>query len=160
MEFLSVYNYRRPYRRGRKNANAGFLFRLRLPPTVEAILGSSVITDPDDLGFYLIRASGYIMPFFPIPGVGLGGLVPSPKPITGTGSNSLFPLPIPVLGGLPLTNDDFRTRRPPMPNLHMTGHTTRPFVAPIEEPRLSYAINDQRMTPLGLIVLDERNVKR
>ena len=123
-----------------------FLSRLPLPPTVEDILGSSTLTDPDDLGFYLIRASGYIMPFFPIPGVGLGGLVPSPNPITGTGSNGFFPLPTLVLGGLPLTNDDFQTQRVPMPTLHITGHTTRPFAAPTEEPRLSYAINNQNDT--------------
>ena len=33
-----------------------------------------------------------------------------------------------------------------MPKLHMTGHTTRPFAAPTEEPRLSYATNDQHDT--------------
>ena len=33
-----------------------------------------------------------------------------------------------------------------MPKLHMTGHTTRPFAAPTEEPCLSYAINDQHDT--------------
>ena len=100
------------------------------------------------------------MSFFPIPGIGLGGLVPSPNPIIGTGPKSFLPSPTLVLDGLPLTNDEFRTHRLPMPKLHMTGHTTRPFVAPTEEPRLSYAINDQRMTPLGLTVLDKRNVKR
>ena len=49
MEFLSVYNYRLPYRRGRKNANADFFSGLPLPPTVEDILGSSALMDPDDL---------------------------------------------------------------------------------------------------------------
>ena len=71
--------------------NADFISRLSLPPTVEDVLSSSVLTDPDDLGVYLIGASGYIMLFFPIPGVGLGGLVPSPNPITVTGSNRFFP---------------------------------------------------------------------
>ena len=49
----------------------------------------------------------------------------------------------PVLGGLPLTNDDFRTHRAPMPAPHMTGPTTRPFTAPTAEQCLSYAIDDQ-----------------
>ena len=44
---------------------------------------------------------------------------------------------------LPLTNDDFRTHRAPMPAPQMTGPTTRPFVAPTEEPWLSYAIDEQ-----------------
>ena len=86
------------------------------------------------------------MSFFPIPGVGLGGLVSSTNPIIGTGPKSFFFSPTLVLDGLPLTNDEFRTHRLPMPKLHMTGHTTRPFAAPTEEPRLSYAIYDQHDT--------------
>ena len=49
MEFLSAYNYRLSYRRGRDNANADFLSRLPIPPTAEDISGSSALTDPDDL---------------------------------------------------------------------------------------------------------------
>ena len=86
------------------------------------------------------------MSFFPIPGVGLGGLVSSTNPIIGTGPKSFFSSPTLVLDGLPLTNDEFRTHRLPMPKLRMTGHTTRPFAAPTEEPRLSYAIYDQHDT--------------
>ena len=86
------------------------------------------------------------MSFFPIPGVGLGGLVPSPNPIISTGPKSFFPSPTLVLDGLPLTNDEFRTHRLPMPKLHLTGHTTRLFAAPTEESRLSYAIYDQHDT--------------
>ena len=58
MEFLSAYNYRLSYRRGRDNAIADFLSRLPIPPTADDILGSSALTDPDDLGVYLIRACG------------------------------------------------------------------------------------------------------
>ena len=47
------------------------------------------------------------------------------------------------LGGLPLTNDNFRTHRAPMSAPHMTGPTTYPFAAPTEVPCLSYAIDDQ-----------------
>ena len=70
MEFVSAYNYRLSYRRGRDNANADFLSRLPIPPTAEDISGSSALTDPDDLGVYLIRACGYTTPSYPIPGVG------------------------------------------------------------------------------------------
>ena len=62
MEFLSDYNYRLSYRRGRGNTNANFLSRLPLPPTVEDISDSSALSDPDDLGVYVIRACNYIAP--------------------------------------------------------------------------------------------------
>ena len=48
-----------------------------LPPTNEDISGSCALTDPDDLGVYLIRACGLVPSFCPIPGIGLGGLAPS-----------------------------------------------------------------------------------
>ena len=105
-EFISAYNFRLPYRRGQENANADFLSRLPLPPIVDDVSGASALTDPDDLGVYLIRACGLTTPSCPVPGVALGGLVPSPDiPVLG----GLPPSPdIPVLGGLPLTPDDFR----------------------------------------------------
>ena len=77
MEFLSDYSYRLSYRRRREKVNTYFLSRLPLPPTVEDISGSSSLSDPDDLGAYVIRACDYIAPPCPIPGVGLGGLAPS-----------------------------------------------------------------------------------
>ena len=123
MEFLSAYNYRLSYRRGRENANADFLSRLPIPPTTEDISGSSALTDPDDLGVYLIRACGYTTPSRPIPGVGLGGLTSQSSNNPGTGPN---PSPTLVLGGLHLTKDDFRTHRSPMPLRRMTGPTTSP----------------------------------
>ena len=70
MEFLSAYNFRLSYRRGKDNANADFLSRLPLPPTKEDISGSCALTDPDDLGVYLIRACGFVPYFCPIPGIG------------------------------------------------------------------------------------------
>jgi len=39
VEFLSAYNFRLTYRRGRDNANADFLSRLPLPPIEEDITG-------------------------------------------------------------------------------------------------------------------------
>ena len=83
------------------------------------------------------------MPSYPIPGVGLGGLVPLSYPIPDTGLNGFSPSLTSGLGGLPLTKDDFRIYRAPMPSMLMVGPTTRPFAAPTEEPCLSYVINDQ-----------------
>ena len=56
MELLSAYNFRLSYRRGQENANADFLSRLPLPPIADNVSGASALSDPDDLGVYLIRA--------------------------------------------------------------------------------------------------------
>ena len=124
MEFLSAYNFRLSYRRGQENANADFLSRLSLPPIADDVSDASAVTDPDDLGVYLIRACGLTTPSCPVPGVGLGGLVPSPYiPFLG----GLAPSPdIPVLGGLPLISDDFRTHRAPIPSPSATICPRRP----------------------------------
>ena len=121
MEFLSAYNFRLSYRRGQQNASADFLSRLPLPPIVEGISGASALTDPDDLGVYLIRACGFTTSACPVPGVGLGGLTPSPCHAPDAALGGLTPPPdSPVLGGLHLTIDDFRTHRAPMPPTYMT----------------------------------------
>ena len=73
MEFLSDFNYSLSQWRGRENANANFLSRLPLPPTVEGISGSSALSDPDDLGVYVMCACDYIALPRSIPGVGLVG---------------------------------------------------------------------------------------
>ena len=137
MEFLSAYNFRLSYRRGQDNANADFLSRLPLPPIAEDISGASALTDPDDLGVYLIRACGFTTPTCPVPGVGLGGLTPplchAPDAILG----GLAPPPdSPVLGGLPLTPDDFRTHRAPMSPTYMTA---RPRHSSATLPQTSFA---------------------
>ena len=140
-EFLSAYNLRLSYRQRQDNANADFFSRLRLPPTEENISGSSALSDPDDLGVYVIRAYAYIAPSCPILGVGLGGLALLFYPTRGTGLDELSLLPAtPVLGGLSLTNDDLRTHHSPRPTSHAIGPTTRPFAAPTEEPCLYYVI--------------------
>ena len=136
MEFLSAYNFRLSYRRGQENANADFLSGLPLPPIEEDISGASALTDPDDLGVYLIRACGLTTPFYPVPGVGLGGLAPSlyytPDAVLG----GLAPPPdTPVLGGLPLTKDDFRTHRAPTPPTHMTARPRRPIASGLSHGR-------------------------
>ena len=79
MEFLSAYNFRLSYRRGQESANADFLSRLSLTSIEKEIFGASALTDPDDLGVYLIRACGFITPSCPVIGVGLGGLAPPPS---------------------------------------------------------------------------------
>ena len=141
MGLLSAYNFRLSYPRGQENVNADFLSRLPLPPTEEDMSGASALTDPDDLGVYLIRACGFTTPSCPVPGVGLGGLAPStchtPDAVLG---GLTPPLDTPVLGGLPLTKDDFRTHRAPMPPTHMTARSvtfTRPPLRRPSQPTLS-----------------------
>ena len=145
MEFLSVYNFRLSYRRGQENANADFLSRLPLPPIDEDVSGASALTDPDDLGVYLIRACGLTTPSCPVPGVGLGGLAPSPDiPVLG----ELAPPPdISVSGGLPLTQDDFRTHRAPLPSLSMTVRSSRSCAPPPQAPSTTYAISTRDDAP-------------
>ena len=142
MEFLSAYKLRPSYRRGQENANADFLSRLPLPPIEEDVSGASALTDPDDLGVYLIRACGFTTPSCPVPGVGLGGLTPSPCHTPDAVLGGLTPPPdTPVLGGLPLTKDDFRTHRAPTPPTHMTACPRRPYATPPKEPLTIYAIS-------------------
>ena len=139
MEFLSAYNFRPSYRRGQENANADFLSRLPLPPIDDDVSGASALTDPDNLGVYLIRACGLTGPSCPVPGVGLGGLAPSPDiPVLG----GLAPPPdISVSGGLPLTQDDFQTHRAPLPSLFMSARSSRSCAPPPQAPSTTYAIS-------------------
>ena len=145
MEFLSAYKFRLSYRRGQENANADFLSRLPLPPIADDVSGASTLTDPDDLGVYLIRACGLTTPSCPFPGVGLGGLVPSPDiPFLG----GLAPSPdTPVLGGLPLTSDDFRTHRAPIPSPSATLRPRRPRATLPQASYTTYAINARDGAP-------------
>ena len=142
MEFLLAYNFGLSYRREQENANADFLSRLPLPPIEEGISGASPLTDPDDLGFYLICACGFITPSCPVPGAGLGGLAPSLNHAPGAALGGLVPPPdTPVMGGLPLTKYNFRTHRAPMPSTHMTAGPCRPYAIPPKAPYPTYAIS-------------------
>ena len=148
MEFLSAYNFRLSYRRGQDNANADFLSRLPPPPIAEDISGASALTDPDDLGVYLIRACGFTSPTCPVPGVGLGGLTPSPWHAHDAILGGLTPPPdTPVLGGLPLTPDDFRTHRAPIPPTHTTDRPRRASATLPSTPLATYAISAPHNAP-------------
>ena len=142
MEFFSAYNFRLSYRQGQENANADSLSRLPLPPIAEDISGASALTAPDGFGVYLIRACGFTPPACPVPGVGLGGRTPSPchAPDPVLGGLTLSP-DSPVLGGLPLTLDDFRTHRAPMPHTHMSARPRRSSVTLPQTPFATYAIS-------------------
>ena len=83
---------------------------------------------------------GYTTPSCPIPGVGLGGLTSPSDSNLGTGWN---PSTTWVLGGIPLTKDDFRTHRAPMPLRRRAGPTTDASVYTTNEPFLFYAIDEQ-----------------
>ena len=106
---------------------------------------ASALTDPDNLGVYLIRAFGLTTPSCPAPGVSLGGLVPLPDiPVLG----GLAPSPyIPVLGGLPLTSDDFRTHRAPLPSPSATTCPRCPRATFPQAPYTTYAINARDDAP-------------
>ena len=94
--FLSAHVYTLTYRKGRDNVNADFLSRLPLSPLQDDLSGCYKRIEPNVLGVYFIRACGHTSPTNPLPGVGLGGLIP---PATS------------VSGGLPLTDEDFRDPR-------------------------------------------------
>ena len=45
------------------------------------------------------------------------------------------------MGGLPLTKNDFRTHRAPMPPTHMTARPRRPYATPLKASYTTYAIS-------------------
>ena len=116
-----------------------------LPLIDEDVYGASTLTDPDDLGVYIIRACGLTTPSCPVLGVGLGGLAPSPNiPVLGW----LAPPPdISVSGGLPLTQDDFWTHRAPLPSQSMTARSRRSCAPSPQAPPTTYAISARDDTP-------------
>ena len=72
----------------------------------------------------------------------LGGLTPSPCHAPDTVLGGLAPPPdSPVLVGLPLTLDDFRTHRAPMPPTHMTAHPRSSSATLPQTPFATYTIS-------------------
>ena len=117
LEFLTAFDYTLEYRRESLNGNADFLSRLPEPATEHDRNGSTNITPVEDGDIYLIMACGLYTPSSPIPGVGLGGLMPR------TESNAL--------GGLLLTLADFCDFRTQGPRMRLDDLPTpsRSFVA-------------------------------
>ena len=77
----------------------------------------------------------------------MGGLTSPPHHNLCTGRE---PFQSPILGGLHLTQDDFRTHRAPMPLNRinrMTGPTADTTATPTYGPYKSYMIDDQLETP-------------
>ena len=91
LEFLTAFDYTIEYRKGSANGNADFLSRLPESATGHDRSGSTSLNPVEDGGVYLIRACGLNAPSSPIPGVGLGGLVPRPE---SAWVGSLSPQPI------------------------------------------------------------------
>lgn len=129
MEFLSAYNFSLSYRRDKYNANADFLSRLPFPPTKEDNSGYCVLSGPDDLGVYFIRACGFKPIYFRILAISLGGQPPLSPSIQEPGSSRLIPQPDPpIMGWLLLTHDDFNIHLAPLPTPHMVGSIDRPHL--------------------------------
>ena len=76
LEFLTTFDYTLEYRKGSANGNGDFPSRFPKPATEHECSGSTSLTPVEDGGIYLIRACGLRIPSSPIPGIGLGGLVP------------------------------------------------------------------------------------
>ena len=93
LEFLTAFDYTLEHRKGSASGNADFLSRLPEPATEHDHNGSTSLNPVEDCGIYLVRVCRLITPSSPIPGVGLGGLVPRTQ--------------IAVLGGLPFTSADY-----------------------------------------------------
>ena len=98
------------------NGNADFLSRLPEPGTEHDRSGSTSLNPVEESGKYLLRACRLNTPSSPIPGVGLGGLVPSTESA--------------VLGGIPFTSADFCVFHTQGPRMRIEGlSSSRSFVA-------------------------------
>ena len=96
LELLTAYQYTLKHRSGASNGNADMLSRLPVPATEHDISGDTRITMPDDIGIYLVRASGRTTSGPATPGIGLGGLRPNSNTAT--------------LGQAPVTHDHSEMR--------------------------------------------------
>ena len=118
LEFLTAFDHTLEYRKGSVNGNADFLSRLLEPARKHDRNGSTSLTPVEDGGIYLIGAFGLDIPSSPIPGVGLGGLMPRTE---STAS-----------GGLPFNYADvcdFRAHGPRMMRVDDLAAPSRGFAA-------------------------------
>ena len=76
LEFLTAFDYTLEHRKGSASGNADFLSRLPEPATEHDHNGSTSLNPVEDGGIYLIKVCWLSTPSPPIPGVGLGGLMP------------------------------------------------------------------------------------
>ena len=111
LEFLAAFDYTLESRKGSANGNADLLSRLPEPATEHDRSGLTSVNPVEDGGIYLRRVCGLNNPSSPIPGVGLGGLVPR------TASA--------ILGGLPFTSADIDDLSAP------SGDSSLVFSAPV-----------------------------
>ena len=86
-------DYTLEYRKGSANGNADFLPRLPESSTEDDRTGSSSLTTVQDGSIFFIRACGLPTRVYPIPDVGVSGLVSHPESV--------------VLGGLALASRIF-----------------------------------------------------
>ena len=93
LEFLTAFDYTLEYRKGSANGNTDFLSRLPEPTREHEHSGATRLNPVEDGGIDFVRACRLRIPSSPIPGVGLGGLVPRTESA--------------VLGGHPFTSTDF-----------------------------------------------------
>ena len=94
LEFVTALDYTLEYRKGSANGNADFLSHFPEPATEHDRSGSTSLNPVEDGGIYLIRACGLSTSFSPIPGVGLGELVPRTESavlVVGHGCATQFP---------------------------------------------------------------------
>ena len=92
-------------RKGSAKGVADFLSRLPQPAPEHDLRGFSCLTPVDDEAIHLVSACGLLTLSTPVPGVGLGGLVPQPDSA--------------VSGGLPLSSTGFRDFRAHGPRMRI-----------------------------------------
>ena len=78
--------------------------------------GSSCLNPADDETIYLVRVCVLHRPIIPVPGIGLGGLVPQPDGV--------------IFGGLPLASTDFRDFRAHRPCMKIDDFLLLPGDSP------------------------------
>ena len=105
LESLTAFDCTLEDRKGSAKGVADFLSRLPQPAPEHDLRGFSCLTPVDDEAIHLVSACGLLTLSTPVPGVGLGGLVPQPDSA--------------VSGGLPLSSTGFRDFRAHGPRMRI-----------------------------------------